>query len=354
MKYISNQLALLVAIACSANTMAAFGASDCGKPGTILVKSADGKTNVHAVTREFLDGSIAVRARLAVNPDGALASYTVGDAGFTYISNGMDRWKNGVKISCQKESCRSDFLLAENAGFSPGSPAFCKYAIEVDPYVQGGHVVSCGPGRSVIGDGKGKPKLGAQIKGVSGELIQTYLSTTSVRHLVAGQPQYLDSAVLPIAVTPRADLLGKVAWVGGRNMMSALALIGDIGPAFGEGSIALHQLLRWGKITPQQPGPIPVEMRCSNAELAIRAPFQSYPDAKNDRCRPGYKPRAKSDIRAYLSIEQPLDFVVLGKTGMLKPGSRLVRQELSTQALTEAATEYSVEEIHQMLSCLPK
>lgn len=354
MKNIGNQLVLLVAVVCSMNTMSAYGASDCGVPGTITVKAADGKTKVQAVTREFPDGSIAVRSRLAVNPDGALASYTVGDAGFTYIGNGMDRWENGVTISCQKGSCRRDFLLAESADFAPGSPAFCVYAIEVEPYTPGEKVTACGPGRHVVGNGIGKPKLGAKVEGLSGQPVQTYLSTTSVKHMVNGQPTYLDSAALPIAVTPRTDLLGKLVWVGGKKMTPSLALIGDIGPAFGEGSIALHQQLLRGGVTPQKPGPIPLAMRCNEGERALKAPFKSSPDAKGDLCRPGYKPISKSDVRAYLGIDQPLDFVVLGKTHMLKPDSRLIQQEVTAQALSDASVEYTEEKILKMLSCLPK
>ena len=111
---------------------------DCGTPGTMTVKTADGSGTTKTATRVFADGSVAVRARLAVNPDGGQASYTVGDAGFTYIANGLDRWSGGKTISCQAGGCRPDFLKAEQMGFGPGSPAFCVYAIEVDPFTEGG------------------------------------------------------------------------------------------------------------------------------------------------------------------------------------------------------------------------
>lgn len=44
--------------------------SDCGTPGTMTVKTADTTGTTKTATRVFADGSVAVRARLAVNPDG--------------------------------------------------------------------------------------------------------------------------------------------------------------------------------------------------------------------------------------------------------------------------------------------
>ena len=127
---LSRSSALLLAIAMPATALAA---ADCGVPGTMKIKTPDGQSTMQAATRVFADGSIAVRARLAVNPDGATASYTVGDGGFTYIANGLDRWQGGATRSCQSGGCRADFLQTERQGFGPGSPAFCVYALEVEP-----------------------------------------------------------------------------------------------------------------------------------------------------------------------------------------------------------------------------
>src|SRR5262249_18404552 len=146
----------------------AAGAEDCGKPGAITVKSADGTRLVQAATRVFDDGSIAVRARLAVNPDGGAASYTAGDHGFTYIANGMGRWNGRASSSCDS-GCGAEFASAERGGFSPGTPAFCVFAIEVEPFAAGQSVKSCGSGKSVVGNGLGKPKLGAVLETVTGD-----------------------------------------------------------------------------------------------------------------------------------------------------------------------------------------
>lgn len=327
---------------------------NCGKPGTMTVKKADGSGTTKTATRVFDDGSVAVRARLAVNPDGGASSYTAGDAGFTYIANGLDRWADGTTTSCQAGGCRPDFLKAEQMGFGLGSPAFCVYAIEVDPLTQGGSRTACGPGKWVVGNGLGKPRPGPVVEGLSGQPVQTYRSMTSVTHRLNGETRYLDAEALPIAVAPAREYLGKLVWVGGAGFTPTLALIGDRGPAFGEGSIALHQLLRTGTVTRQKPGPIPRDQRCGPGELGLKPPFVSRPGGGSaDRCRPGRTPTTPSDVRAYQGIDAVLDFVILGQATLPRKGMA-VQEEVSLQSMTAAAAAYTPERIQQMLACLPK
>jgi hypothetical protein len=327
---------------------------DCGTPGTMTVKKGDGGGNTQTATRVFADGSVAVRARLAVNPDGGVASYTAGDAGFTYIANGLDRWPGGPTSSCQAGGCRPDFLKAEQMGFGPGSPAFCVYAIEVDPFTEGGTRTACGSGKFVIGNGLGKPRPGPVVEGLSGQPVQTYRSMTSVTHRVNGETRYLDAEALPIAVAPARDYLGKLVWVGGAGFTPALALIGDSGPAFGEGSIALHQLLRSGSVTRQKPGPIPLDQRCGAGELGLKPPFVSRPGGGSaDRCRPGRTAKTPSDVRAYQGIDAVLDYVILGQAKLPRKGMA-VQEEVTLQSMATAAAVYTPERIQQMLACLPK
>ena len=327
---------------------------DCGSPGTMTVKTADGSGTTKTATRVFADGSVAVRARLAVNPDGGAASYTVGDAGFTYIANGLDRWSGGKTTSCQAGGCRPDFLKAEQMGFGPGSPAFCVYAIEVDPFTEGGSRTACGPGKWVVGNGLGKPKPGPVVEGLSGQPVQTYRSMTSVTHRVDGETRYLDAEALPIAVAPAREYLGKLVWVGGAGFTPTLALIGDRGPAFGEGSIALHQLLRTATVTRQKPGPIPRDQRCGPGELGLKPPFVSRPGGGSaDRCRPGRTPTTSSDVRAYQGIDTVLDYVVLGQAALPRKGMAM-QEEVTPQSMAVAAAAYTPERFQQMLACLPK
>ena len=340
-------------LALAAAALPAGAQPDCGKPGTMTVKTFDGKSTTTTPTRVFNDGSVAVRARLAVNPDGGASSYTVGDTGFTYIANGMDRWSEGKTASCQAGGCRPDFLKAEQLGFGPGSPSFCVYAVEVEPFKPGGTRTSCGKGKWVVGNGLGRPGLGLVVEGLSSRPVQTYRSMTSVTHLVNGQTRYLDAEALPIAVVPSSDYLGALVWVGGAGFKPTLALIGDRGPAFGEGSIALHQLLRTGSVVQQKPGPIPREQRCGPGELGLQPPFVSRPDAKADYCRPGYKPATLADVRAYQGIDAVLDYVILGQANLPRKGLAM-QQEVSLQFMATAAAAYTPQRIQQMLACLTK
>lgn len=333
------------------SSLNSFASEDCGVPGTITVKTEDGKHKVSAPTRVFKDGSIAVRARLAVNPDGGPASYTVGDHGFTYIANGVSKWRDDSEVQCTtKENCGTLFKEAEEKGFGPGTTTFCSFALKVESYALGQPTVSCGEGKSVIGGGLGKPATGDLLDTTSGDKVQSYLSTTSLRHLVKGKEQYLNSENLPLAVTPDKKLLGKLIWVTGENLTPTFALIADKGPAFGEGSIALHQLLRYNKLVPQKPGPIPVAQRCSPIEV-LRAPFASHPDDKDDVCGKAGTRTTASDIRAYRGFSNKLDFIILGKSP-LKMSGRVVQSEVTEAAIREAGSQYSTKELRRKLACL--
>jgi hypothetical protein len=323
--------------------------TDCGKQGVIIGKVND--KEVKLKTRVFSDGSIAVRAPLAVNPDGGPASYTQSDHGFTYIANGLALWRNGKRIKCDSE-CVASFKSAEKADFATGTAEFCVFAMEVEPLTPNKNKLTCKDGY-VIGNGKGRPVSGELLESVTGEKIQTYASTTSLQHTVGGKVAPLNSETLPVAVSPRVDLLGKVLWVKNSNAKIAFAIIGDKGPAFGEGSIALHQLLRQGSIQPQKIGPIPVAQRCQASETELLPPFQSNPDAKKDQCRTGYLVKSNTDIRAYNGIAQSLDFVVLGSAEFQRTG-RTIKTEVtidSIKALTEQSG-YTSEKIDRMISCL--
>jgi hypothetical protein len=192
------------------------------------------------------------------------------------------------------------------------------------------------------------------VEGLSGRPVQTYRSMTSLTHRVDGESRYLDAESLPIAVAPTSEFLGRLVWVGGAGFRPTWALIGDRGPAFGEGSIALHQLLRTGMVTRQKPGPIPRDQRCGPGESDLLPPFLSRPDdGPADRCRPGRTPTTSSDVRAYQGIDTLLDFVILGQAALPRTGSA-IQVEVSLPTMAAAAAAYTPERLQQMLDCLPK
>lgn len=300
----------------------------------------------------FADGSVAVRAPMAVNPDGAKSSYTVDDRGFTYVANGLARWRLGKREKCDA-ACVRDFKAAEKSGFGAGSAEFCVFAMEVESITKGRDRERCTRGY-VIGNGKGRLVAGDMLPTVTGATLQSYVSTTSLKHIEGGASKYLDSEKLPVLVSNDVKLLGRVVVVSGAGFQRTTAVIGDVGPAFGEGSIALHQMLRYGKLMDQKLGPIPLSERCGASERSLQAPFQSRPDGgASDLCRSGHMARTGSDIRAYSGIGAKLDYVILG-AAQYKIEGRTIHEAVSTESLNRlvASAGYTEEKIHSMLACL--
>lgn len=300
-----------------------------------------------------------LRTPLNVNPDGAVGSYSFEDHGYTYVSNGMNLVENGRTLACHRANasyCRAVFLRAERMSFGPGSPTFCVYAIEVVPARAGQTLTPCdsrNPERRMIGNGLGRLRVGPSLPTITGNTSPTYASMTSLRHTIAGESVYLDSATVPVLVSPEPSLLGSIAWVrfGGR---STFAILGDSGASFGEGSIALHQRLRYDTMPPAQPlGPIPISERCGPLERGVRAPFMPRAD-RGDHCRAGYTPQTVADIRGYANIEDPVDVVILeGVRLPMHPRSRLVLTEVTDDAMATAAAAagFTPDRLRAMVDC---
>lgn len=304
----------------------------------------------------FDGGSIGFSAGLKIDADGAQASYTPGDHGYSYIADGVDLIENGTVLSCRENFrlCREKWILAEADDFRPGSPQFCAFGIEITPWKPEGRVSICKNGR-VVGNGKGRPKFGAPFPAIGGGSTRTYISTTALRQDVDGQVKYIDSAVVPGVVVPtgRGNLLGAVVWVSLGNRQ-AFAIVSDTGPSFGEGSIALYHLLTRGRIGIDQPlGPIPVSLRCGPEEKAIRAPFVSAPDVINDQCPKSGHPSSSADIRAKGGIEGGVVTIILSRVRPLM-AQGVVLQDIGQESLAKLAevNGYPIERLKGMAACL--
>ncbi|WP_198252127.1 hypothetical protein [Burkholderia plantarii] len=306
---------------------------------------------------QFEDGSFGVTGPLNVNPDGAKASYTQDDRGFTYIANGMNRLNPAVDCRHHLTDCAKAFRTAEQGHFGPGTPEFCVYAIEVDPIPPATKTLICrSDGAKTIGNGKGVPRLGPdQLDRIEGGQIGYYVSMTRLNQLVDGKPQAIDSLAVPGIVVPktRADLVGHVVYAAYQGR-STLAVVNDTGPAFGEGSIALHEMLRYGALqTPPKIGPISVANRCKDAELAIKPPYTSRPDVDNDHCDDPGKRRSAADVRAYTGIRSGVTMIVLGKASLPMKNS-VATAPVTLDALKHAASEagYTDAKLADMAHCL--
>jgi hypothetical protein len=267
--------------------------------------------------RKFEDGSIAVRTKLAVNPDGTDLSYTKNDHGFTYINNGLALWQNGASIRCDKRensaNCSAKFKDAEARAFAQGTAEFCVFGMVVQHISLNTATQACGGGgRKIAGNGKGRLVELPSVRNVAGLMVTPYQSQTSLQHqvVVEGKTKnvFIDSATIPTAVYPTSlPMKGRLVWAQYPSSgKSVVTIAGDQGPALGEGSIAMHQLLVDGKLTNQLTGPIPATERCKSSELNLPPPFLSRPDGgKIDSCRAtANKPSTGTDIRGYKELPQ--------------------------------------------------
>jgi hypothetical protein len=310
----------------------------------------------------FPGGALGFRSGLNVNPDGTAGSYTPGNHGYTYIANGVNLIENGVKVQCSQASntsnCNAKWALSEAGNFDIGTPEFCSFALAVDPFAPGQQLQICEDKRDrfVIGNGKGRPRMGPIISNILGGQSLSYVSNTALTQTLNGQQVPVDSAIVPAIVVPqaRAGLLGSVAWVKYENNQT-FAVVGDSGPKFGEGTIALNELLRYGSLQSfRSVGPIPAAQRCQQAELNLRAPFQSRPDLRFDECRTGTQAKSDSDIRAYGAISTGVVTIILPAARVTPQNSRSVQSQLNVATMRQVAASsgYSSRRLEQMASCV--
>jgi hypothetical protein len=265
-------------------------------------------------------------------------------------------WERGERISCTPKAvgCRKLFTDAAEQDFGPGTTEFCAFGIEVAPPTAGQSTTPCRDGL-VIGNGKGIPVLGAELETVLGDKVRPYKSTTSIKHEVDGAFVYLDAAIVPATVVPkgRKNDLGTVVWVRHPDTgRTAFAIAGDVGPDYGEGSIALHQWLRTGALTAQKPGWIPKDRRCGVEEMSLAPPFTSEPDLPGDICRPRREVRAGTDIRAEAGIAE-VEMYYLAKARFAVDG-HLIREQVSMESIRERARKagYTSDRLNAMARCL--
>lgn len=330
-----------------ANTSIAKGSSVCPNSSSTIMN---------------FDDAIAIKTSLNVNGDGALAAYTTDNAGYIYWANGVDIIENEKIISCKRETkkCNHGFKLAAEKDFAAGTPEFCVFGMAV--VVPRGKKPEGCPGKygTRAGNGKGSPKPGKPVTNFQGRMSETFVSTTAMQHMKEGEEEQLDALTVPALVAPssRASLLGSIVWLKYKDR-EVFAVVGDTGPAFGEGSIALHQLLRYGELRPAPPpGVIPAAQRCGAAEMMIERPYMSRAgEDGDDEC--GRKPISKitrdANVRAWGGTgdrAQPVEVVVF--TNIRVPmNERLATSELTPAYLADfGARNVDPDRLNQIRSCL--
>ena len=302
----------------------------------------------------FSDGSIGTIGGLEVDTDGAAASYSPGDHGFSYIADGVNRLEGEKIVSCIKNQklCNTTWTAAEKGDFGPGTPRFCSFAIAVEPWRAGQHTTPCRNGK-IIGDGLGRPRLGAPYPAAAGGFTRPYDSETSLHQWIGSTVRSIDLGTVPAVVVPtsRPDLLGTVVWVR-YGKLTSFAIVADTGPSYHEGSLALHQILQ-GNLFTQPIGPILADQRCNSVELAVKPPFHVRPLPKMDECSGNHRPQGPADIRASGGIASDVHILILGgvRPTMTK-GALDQTPTADTLANLVRQTGYTDAKLAQMDSCL--
>jgi hypothetical protein len=201
----------------------------------------------------FEGGYVAVISEMRVDSDGSPVAYHPLNLGTTHLCNGLDPVIDGKRVRDKKRATSPCFAAVENAiqaKWDPArSPEFFIYGFAATGPKWGG----ASGGKPIPVQEAGDPAPGF------------FISTTA--HRVPGaaalreSQRYLNADLIPYVVVPRTLVSegplrrGGLAWVwNAAKGNTTPAVIGDVQSAFGEGSVALAQLLESGKLDPLTPG----------------------------------------------------------------------------------------------------
>lgn len=299
----------------------AFSASPiCGN----IERAEDG---VHAgkpyltYTYTSTEGSaVIVKQDMRVNADGARSAYELNNHGISYLCDGLTA-REGANWITRKpcnlltaEAIASAQIKNNELHFSAQGPELCIFGF----HVEGGRKKVKGCSGSVVGGGHGDAKAPLISAPSPNGLLQYFISTTSLvnRHVDVTR-RYIDSEKIPFIVIPggwhhKQVSLGDYAYIYSPSDLKinqetlsgprgSFAIIADTGPKdkFGEGSIALHQMLVFGKL----------HSRPAYQKLAKDA---HYPEPK--LILHPYQDKLDGDIRAKSNINSELWYILFANS----------------------------------------
>jgi hypothetical protein len=201
----------------------------------------------------FDGGYVAVIGEMRVDSDGSPVAYHPQNTGTTHLCNGLDPVIDGRRVTDKGRGspCFDAVAKAIKANWDPAtSPEFFIYGF-----------VAATSGMKWGGASGGRP-IPLQQAGdpAPGFFISTTASQVPGAARLPEAQRYLNADAIPYVVVPgtlvsRGPLRrGGLAWVWnpGKDHV-APAVAGDVQSAFGEGSVALAQLLDTGRLTPLTP-----------------------------------------------------------------------------------------------------
>lgn len=249
----------------------------------------------------FDGGYVAVISEMRVDSDGSPVAYHPLNIGTTHLCNGLDPVIDGKRVRDKKAGspCFAAVAKAIEARWDPArSPEFIIYGF-----------VAPGTGGRWGGASGGRP-IPVQ---AADDLAPGFFISTTARQVPGAaalreSQRYLNADAIPYVVVPTTLVTtgtlrrGGLAWVwNAAKGHTAPAVMGDVQSAFGEGSVALAQLVESGRLDPLSPamltatGPVPAPYVRSGAKVKLslnpRGPLVFvYFDGAPSPALPDYRP----------------------------------------------------------------
>lgn len=260
--------------------------------------------------------AVIVRQDMRVNADGARRAYELQNHGISYLCDGLTAREGSEWIT--RKPCGSLTTSAIELGkvsnnefhFSDKGPELCIFGFHVEG------------GKSGIGGCSGKVVGGGHASAVAPLIsvpspagaLQYFVSTTSLANRTGDvSKRYIDSEEIPFIVIPgqwqhKQISLGDYAYIYSPGELGikqealtgprgSFAIVADKGPKgkFGEGSIALHQMLAFGELRPA-----PAYQKTANGQRHPEQASIFHP----------YQDKGDGDIRAKGNIDKEVWYIM--------------------------------------------
>jgi len=260
--------------------------------------------------------AVIVRQDMRVNADGARTAYELQNHGISYLCDGLTAREGSNWIT--RKPCGTltanaiELAKIENdeLHFSAQGPELCVFGF----HVIGGKTGVRGCSGSVVGGGHGGAKAPLVSVASPDGALQYFISMTSLANRTTDvTKRYIDSEQIPFIVIPgrwqhKQISLGDYAYIYSPSEIGvkqealtgprgSFAIIADTGPRdkFGEGSIALHQMLAFGELRTA-----PAYQKTANGKRHPKHASIYHP----------YQDRGDGDIRAKSNIDKEIWYIL--------------------------------------------
>jgi hypothetical protein len=260
--------------------------------------------------------AVIVRQDMRVNADGARTAYELNNHGISYLCDGLTA-REGTNWITQKPC---GFLTASaielgkvsnnELHFSKQGPELCIFGF----HVEGGKSGIAGCSGKVVGGGQADAVAPLISVASPAGVLQYFVSTTSLANRSTDvSKRYIDSEQIPFIVIPgrwqhKQISLGDYAYIYSPGELGikqealtgprgSFAIVADKGPQgkFGEGSIALHQMLAFGELRSA-----PAYQKTANGQRHPETESIFHP----------YQDRGDGDIRAKGNIDKEVWYIM--------------------------------------------